>query len=262
VGGIADLESRTVRFIGNATERIAEDALRILRFFRFHAWYGEGAMDAEGLAACRARRDDIGNLSIERVRAELLRLLEAPSPLPAIHEMRRAEILALVLPEAVHLERLETLVEQGVGDSLLRLAVLTDRRADTLSGLGTRLKLSNREKKRLRCMAAGEVDLPADMDARALYAQTYWLGAERVMDLARLDSACDGRDRGRLVRALEGWSPPVFPMTGADLVRLNIPKGPQLGETLRRLEAWWVEQDFEPDRGALRLHLASLMDDD
>ena len=260
VDGVKDLSAGRVRFIGVAEDRIIEDALRILRFFRFHAWFGRGDMDADGLAACAARQNDIDGLSVERVQAELRRLLEATAPLPTLEIMVDIGVLGHVLPEADHLHRLTPLIEQGIDDPLLRLAIITDRKAETLTGLGGRLKLSNKEKARLRGMAAGQVDVPPDMDARALHAQAYWLGKERLCDLAVLEGACDGQGRSALIRALEGWTRPVFPLSGADLIRLNIPKGPQMGEMLRRLEAWWVDHDFEPDRKALRLHLASLMD--
>lgn len=260
VGGVDDLAAGRVRFIGDPTQRIVEDALRILRFFRFHAWFGRGEMDMAGLAACRDRQADIDSLSIERVQAELRRLLQAPNPLSTLHTMNAVGIMAHVLPEAIHLDRLAVLMEWNVDDPLLRLAVLTDRRAETLTGLGTRLKLSNKEKTRLRCMASGEVDVPPDMDTPTLHAQAYWLGVERLCDLALLDGACDGRDRTAMIRALAGWDRPVFPLSGADLIRLNIPRGPALGDMLRRLESWWVDQNFEPDRQALRLHLATLVD--
>ncbi|MGE0668455.1 MAG: CCA tRNA nucleotidyltransferase [Sphingomonadales bacterium] len=256
--GVADLEASHVRFIGDPCKRIEEDALRILRFFRFHAWYGRGPMDDEGLAACRDRRGDLGRLSVERVRAEMLRLLEAPSPVPTLQVMDSAGVLGQVLPEAVALRCLGRLVEIGGGEALLRLAALTSRRADVLTGLAERWKLSTRYKSRLRCMAAGEAELPARLTDGEASAQLYWLGAERFRDLALLDWAADGDDRRHLVALADGWSSPSFPLKGADLLRQGIPAGEQVGKLLRALERQWVDEGFAPSRAELLARLDTL----
>lgn len=246
VDGVDDLRAGHVRFIGDPHRRIEEDALRILRFFRFHAWYGKGPMDGQGLDACRERRADLGRLSVERVRAEMLRLLEAPAPAATLHVMAAAGVLTQVLPEAGALRCLERLVDMGEGDALLRLASLTNRRADALTGLAERWKLSCKEKARLRCMAAGEADVPAGLSEADARAQVYWLGADRFRDLALLDWAADGADRRHLVALANRWSAPTFPLKGADLLGHGIPAGERVGALLRALERQWVEEGFEP----------------
>lgn len=251
VDGVDDLNAGHVRFIGDPYRRIEEDALRILRFFRFHAWYGKGAMNGPGLAACRDRRADLDRLSVERIRAEMLRLLEAPTPLPTLQVMAEAGVLHHVMPEAGALRCLERLVDMGEGDALLRLASLTSRRADVLAGLGVRWKLSTRDQARLRRMAAGEADVPSDLSDAEARAQIYWLGPDRFRDLALLDWATDGEDRRALVSLAQAWSVPTFPLRGADLLGQGIPAGERLGALLRVLERQWVEEGFEPGRAEL-----------
>jgi poly(A) polymerase len=251
VGGVPDLEAGHVRFIGDPYKRIEEDALRILRFFRFHAWYGKGPMNPTGIAACRDRCADLARLSVERVRAEMLRLLEAPEPVAAIRAMAETGVLGEVLPEAGSLQGLERLAETGEGDALLRLASLTSRRADVLTGLAERWKLSTRDKMRLRCMAAGEAEIPAGLTEAEARAQLYWLGAGRFRDLALLDWAADGDDRRHLVALADAWSAPSFPLKGADLLGQGVPAGEELGKLLRALERQWVDEGFEPSKAAL-----------
>ncbi len=251
VDGVDDLNAGQVHFIGDPYRRIEEDALRILRFFRFHAWYGKGAMNGPGLAACRDRRADLDRLSVERIRAEMLRLLEAPTPLPTLQVMAEAGVLLQVMPEAGALRCFERLVDMGEGDALLRLASLTSRRADVLAGLGARWKLSTRDQARLRRMAAGEADVPADLSDGEARAQIYWLGPDRFRDLALLDWAADGTDRRALVSLAQAWSVPTFPLRGADLLGQGIPAGERLGALLRVLERQWVEEGFEPGRAEL-----------
>lgn len=251
VDGLDDLRAGKVRFIGDAYQRIDEDALRILRFFRFHAWFGKDPLDEEGLRACADRRGGLDRLSVERIRAEMLRLLEAPAPGRALRVMAEADILRHVLPEAVPPDCLERLIELDVADPLLRLASLTGRRAGELSGLADRWKLSGRDKARLRCMAAGEAAVPAGLTDEEARAQLYWLGRERFRDLALLDWAADGHDRQRLISLADQWATPAFPVRGADLLDQGIPAGERMGALLRTLERQWVEEGFEPSRADL-----------
>src|SRR5262249_40000513 len=144
-----------------------EDFLRILRFFRIHAWYGRGDLDPEGLAACAAAKDGLARLSIERVAQEITRLLEAHMPLPALTAMKGTGVLAAILPEAEHLESLTrlnmmTLVVGRSADWVLRLCVLVGREPRTLEELARRLKLSNESRERLKALAANRVDIDAD----------------------------------------------------------------------------------------------------
>ncbi len=261
-GGLADLEAGRVRFVGDPVARIEEDALRILRFFRFHAWFGTGAPDQPALAACQARKADLDKLSVERISKEMLRLLEAPDPVPALEAMRDAEVLAQVLPEGDRIDCLEQLMEFGGRDPLLRLAALTDRMADTLSGLGARWKLSNADRQRLRCMATGEVSLLPDLDDASIRAQLYWLGTARVSDLAYLEAAHDGRDRHHILQLAENWDGPAFPLRGSDVISMGLQPGERVGDLLIALEQEWVAEDFASDRKTLLRRLAAAIEDE
>lgn len=258
VGGVADAHAGRVRFIGDPARRIGEDALRILRFFRFHAHYGAAAPDAAGLAACTALRHRLDILSIERVQGELLRLLAAPDPRPVIASMQAAGILAHVLPEGTALTAFERLVAVeralGEGDTLRRLAALTPRDADAAARLARRLKLSNAQRKRLIAMAG---PLPAPRTPQSLRAAAWREGVGAIRD--RLVLAAESDDTGRLQAFLDmlaGWTPPRFPLTGDDLKACGVGEGRELGALLRRLKEIWVESDFTLTRAALLDHLA------
>lgn len=246
--GIADLRAGRVRFIGKAEDRIREDALRILRFFRFHAWFGQGSLDPEGLAACAQGRERLDILSIERVRGELLKLLAAPDPFEALVVMDAVKILSHVLPESVGPLMLYPLIEAERQterpDALRRLAVLLGVEPQRLADAARRLKLSKRQAKRLAAMAG-----PAPgADARALRAALYRHGAETVADRLLLAGDADGL---AALDALGDWQRPAMPVSGRDLARTGVPQGPATGETLRRLEAAWIASDFRFDRAAL-----------
>jgi hypothetical protein len=165
--------------------------------------------------------------------------------------MAAAGILRRVLPEAAGPDGLERLVRFDGGDPLLRLAALTSRRAEALAAIAGRWKLSTRDKARLRGMAAGEADIPADLPDADARAQIYWLGPDRFRDLALLDWAADGEDRGRLADLADAWSAPAFPLKGTDLLRQGVPAGERVGALLRLLERQWVEEGFEPGKAEL-----------
>lgn len=246
--GLADLAAGRVRFIGRPQDRIREDALRILRFFRFHARFGQGAPDPAGLAACAAARQGLDILSVERVREELLKLLAADDPLPVLVAMEAAGILGHVLPEAAGTARLAALVafERTAGrpDALRRLAALLDTDPVRLGDAARRLRLSNRQRKRLLAMAG-----PAPgADRRALRAALYRDGAGAVAD--RLVLAGDAAALA-LLDELASEARPVLPVTGRDLARAGVPAGPPTGVELRRLEQAWIASDFRLGRDEL-----------
>jgi len=254
VGGVADARAGRVRFIGDPARRIEEDALRILRFFRFHAHYGAGAPDAAGLAACRDLRDRLDILSIERVQGELLRLLAAPDPRLVLRVMQATGILAHVLPGSESLAPFENLVavEQSLGesDALRRLAALISQDAESAGRVARRLKLSNAQRRRLVAMTGAP---PGSVMPAALRAAAWRDGAEAVRD--RLVLAADPTGDLSALRdalaALSGWTPPRFPVTGGDLKAMGITEGRDLGALLRKLEDAWVESDFTLTREAL-----------
>jgi poly(A) polymerase len=260
VGGIADLKARRVRFIGDAKKRIDEDYLRILRFFRFHAAYGHGLPDAAGLAACIAARAGLAQLSRERVRMELLKLLLARHATPTLVTMAEAGLLVTVLggvPDLAGFENM-TKVEAAAGvqaDSVQRLGALGTRIADDAERLWQRLRLSNLEHERLASMAESWWRIsPADeKGARALL---YRLGPDRFVDrvlLAWARSPATAHDPAwRTLAALpEHWTAPVFPLKAADFIKRGVPQGPALGAALHEAEAAWIAADFPFDQKAI-----------
>jgi len=269
LGAYPDLASRRVRFIGDAHERIREDYLRILRFFRLTAEYGEGPPAPEGLAACVAEREGLGRLSAERVRQELLRLLVARRGPELVRAMQDYGILAQVLPVAPRpglMARLAALEDaQGLApDAMLRLAALGVEVPEDADRLRDRLRLSNEEHARLVSSVPLAGGPGPDVPERAARAWLYAEGAAgyraRVLiGWARSGAPADSaawRDRLALP---ERWQPPRFPLGGADVMELGVPAGPRVGELLRALEQEWIAGDFAAGADALRARLRGLV---
>ena len=214
VGGLADLRAHRVRFVGDPATRIAEDVLRILRYYRFEARFGTGEGDLGARAACRAAAPLLPNLSAERVAQELVRLLETLDPVPALQMMQQDGVLTVILPEARRLDRLrQMIVIEPDADPLHRLAALIDADSGGAGALAERLRFSNAWRDRLRDLATPwPLDPQADMrgQRRALYR----LGAARYRDLALLSAAEGATSRDRLdelFTLVREWTPPVFP---------------------------------------------------
>ena len=270
VGGLADIESRTLRFIGDAEQRIREDYLRILRFFRFFAWYGSGRPEADGLRASARLKDGLAQLSAERVWAELKKLLSAPDPSRALLWMRQGGVLNLILPESEKwgIDAIHGLVrtEADLGwqaDPLLRLASIVPPDSVRMEEMGKRLKMSNAERARLEAWARADAVKP-ELSEQALKKAIYRGSKQAVLDRIRLAYAAARADAAgsddamiraggfaRLLDAAERYDAPVFPVTGSDLLALGIEKGPGLGEVLRSLETFWIDSGFSLDRAAL-----------
>jgi poly(A) polymerase len=238
VGGEADIAARRVRFIGEPLARIAEDHLRILRFFRFHARFGQGAPDAAALDACAARVNDLMALSRERIADELLKLLALPDPSPTLALMASNGIFAPILPEVVtdapprlaalaHSER-----EAGIKpDPLRRLAAILPRDPATALKVATRLKLSKKSRQRLAASAHPHLDL----DPCALaFRQGVAVAQDRLLLAGRAPDAA----------ALATWDLPRLPIGGGDLVRRGVPQGPEVARLLREIERKWVAAGF------------------
>jgi poly(A) polymerase len=257
-GGIADAEAGRIVFVGDAPTRIREDYLRILRFFRFFAWYGKGAPDPEGLAACKALAAGVEGLSGERLAKELLKLLAAADPVPAVRLMAGAGVLDRILPGAPDVRRFEALAALS-SDPLLRLAALLPSERDALLAAASRLRLANAQRDRLVATAPGDGLTGPGLSPVAARRALYALGVQAVRDRALLGSAADGREAwGVLLDEAEAWSPKRFPVRGADAQALGLTQGPVLGRLLKAAEAWWIDQDFQPDREAVLAKLASL----
>jgi poly(A) polymerase len=253
VGGLADLAAGRVHFVGEAAKRIAEDVLRVLRYYRFEARFGSGSGDAEARAACRAAVPVLPKLSAERVAGELLRLLAVPNPVPALGMMEEDGVLAAILPEATRLDRLERLVTfEPEPDPLRRLAALVEMDATAAEAIAERLRLSNAERERLAGLAQPWRVDPV-VDDRAQRLALYFLFGEQYRDQALLLAAEGIIDKTRLEELLDlaaKWTPPRFPLVGRDVTALGVPPGPRVGQLLAKVRQWWQEGDFAADRAA------------
>lgn len=242
-GGIADLEARRLRFIGDAAARIAEDHLRILRYFRFLARYGDNELDSSAYDACVSAANSLMALSRERIADELLKLLGVAAPVPALRLMIEGGILRPVLPEVTMagVDRVEGLIareaQAGVPVSpLRRLAALLPPDASLADQVGARLKLSNKARKRLA--VALEADAGED-EPRAL---AYRIGVEGAVDRLLLDP----NQPLAAIATLDGWSPPTLPIGGGALIVRGLTPGPDVAKALQQVQRQWVEEDF-PD---------------
>jgi poly(A) polymerase len=260
VGGLADIAMRRVRFIGDAQKRIEEDYLRILRFFRFHAYFGEGAPDAAGLLACIRARAGLERLSRERVRMEVLKLLLAPHAAPTLAVMTEAGLLGGVLGGVPLLASFENVakIEAACGmapDAVRRLGGLAVLVKEDAERLAQRLRLANAETERLIALEAWWRVAPAarEQAARALL---YRLGpqsfADRVLVAwARSPAGTADAAWRELASLPQRWTFPVFPLKAADFIRRGLGQGPALGAAMRAAEAAWIAADFPLERAAL-----------
>ena len=259
VGGLEDLKAGRVRFIGDPYKRIEEDALRILRFFRCHAWYGKGDLDEAGLTACWNQARRIKELSGERLANELLLLLGAPNPGPVLRTMVDVGILRDVLSEAVQegvvrVERLSRLESQlQAVDPLRRLAAVVETDGQGMDELTRRLRMSNADRKRLVDMIRPVTNVAPASDERTLRQLAYRLGRERLIDLmflsaARLASDPDLEAFKRAIDYVRSWNRPVFPVKGQDILKAGVPQGEAVRRILADVEDWWVKEDFPSDR--------------
>jgi poly(A) polymerase len=252
VGGEADILSRRVRFIGEPLRRIAEDHLRILRFFRFHARFGQGDPDPAGLEACTARANDLMALSRERIADELTKLLGMDDPSPTVALMVDRGIFAPVIPEVVgdagaRLSAL-WLAEQAAGGApapARRLAAILPRDPAVAERVAQRLKLSKKAIKRI----ASAADPALGDNPRTL---AYDVGVESAADRLLLAG------RSQDAASLSGWSVPRLPLTGGQLIARGVPQGPDVARTLRSIERQWVAAGF-PDGDELETLVAKTL---
>jgi len=237
-GGLDDLKRRHIRFIGDPLQRIAEDHLRILRFFRFHARFGSGVPDEAALEACTARANDLMALSRERIADELIKLLSVDDPSATVGIMLDRGILRPVIPE-IEPQRLTDLKSLVAGeraadvepDPLRRLASLLPRVPEVAQDIAVRLKLSNKARKRLACAAGSNGELTPPVLA-------YRLGAQCAVDRLLLGGRADE------ARAIAEWKTPRLPISGGTLIKRGLPEGPIVAKTLRTIDDRWVEAGF------------------
>ena len=262
-GGLKDVENRRFVFVGNPESRIREDYLRILRLFRFEAWYGGGDPDPDGLAAATKLKDGLHKLSAERIWAELKKLLAARDPRRVIGHMAEAGILDLILGVNGSLRVLGGIVDQDIQyglapDSLLRFAALADGGPERIRTMAAKLKMSNAETRRLQ----GAVDPSAREDVTEAFSDMaaaeraiMALGAQAFEDQARLQAAGEvappPRDWTLLAKFAREWEQPEFPVSGGDLILLGYEPGPMLGDALDELKAHWIAERFEPTKDEL-----------
>ncbi len=233
-GGLADLAARRVRFIGNAEERIGEDHLRILRYFRFQARFGSQPPDQEAELSCSKLAATLKALSRERIGMETLNLLALADPAPTIARMAELGVLAVVLPEADPAGLAALVAEERrhdiAPDPLRRLAALLPPDGDLAGQVAARFRLSGVQKKRLVLAAR------RDGSAIAPRALAYHLGRDQALDRLLLS--------GGDAAPLAGWAIPSFPLTGGHIVARGIKAGPQVAQTLREIEDRWVAEGF------------------
>ena len=230
----------------------------MLRFFRFHAWYGRPPFDGASFDACRRNAGSLRGLSGERVSKELLRLLKAPDPADTIAAMVEAAILDQWLPECVGAARLRALIaREDRPDPLRRLAAILPPGADA-TVIGKRLKLSTQESLRLDVMLAAEPAIDIGGGPKAWRAGIYRLGGGLYADRLLLATAAPGDWKGALAMA-RTWTPPELPVSGGDALKLGLKPGPRVGALIEAVEQWWISGDFTADRAACLAELERLV---
>lgn len=242
-GGLEDAAAGRIVFVGEAETRIREDYLRILRFFRFYAWYGREEPDAVGLAACAALKGGMAQLSAERVSKEVLKLLAAPDPRAAVRAMAETGVLAQVLPQAQPLTLFEAMRDL-TDDPVMRLSALLPADAGGVAEIAGGLRLSNAVRDRLVAAVADGPAVSPTMSDAASRAAIYRLGRRAFEDRLMRAEAAGGGDGARLRALAADWTPPKMPVGGRDLTRLGLKPGPETGRVLKAFEDGWVADDF------------------
>ena len=252
--GLDDLSAHNVRFVGGARERINEDVLRLLRYFRFFAHYGRPPVDEEALAACREMAPMLSQLSAERVRAELLKLLEASTAAEVMRLMYDEGVLGHMLPDAMNFDRLSRLIELEINlnlnDPIRRLASVMDLGKLDLDALSERLRLSNVQGERLAAMVEHRSAIAPTLGEAGRNALIYRIGASTFLDVALVGwagASVEG-EWAALVDACNNWLPKKFPLGGDDVTALGAPSGPDVGILLQAVEEWWIDGGFQANR--------------
>jgi len=278
--GLSDLAHGRVRFVGRADERVEEDYLRILRFFRFFAHYGRHPYNTAAFNACRKHAQHLSKVSAERISHEILKTLIATDPTDAFAMMRDAHVLECVLPEATAFGTLRAaswLAQRGIvidglkPDSIRRLGAVISPNAD-VGAIAKRLKLSNRERKRLVAMTRLAPEMSAISDVKTTHKLIHEHGNDAVADAGILAWAARLAEHGRLspdetaarraqLEAASAWTPPAFPIGGDDARALGIAPGPDIGVVLRSVEDWWADGDFQAGRDACLSQLKNQIED-
>jgi poly(A) polymerase len=278
--GLDDLAHGRIRFVGNPRERIEEDRLRLLRFFRFYAHYGRPPPDPEALAACREQARSVALLSGERVRVETFRTLMAPDPADVFQLMQGTGVIEHVLPEATRIDRLRMMswldsramrFESVAPDPIRRLAALIETDARGADAIADRFRMSNEHRRRLTAMMNPEDAISPGAELRLIRRALHHLGSATIRDLALLNWADELASAGRLphartegwiaiIETTEAWTQKTFPLRGRDVLALGVERGPRVGKLLRAVEAWWEDNDYDPDHAACSEKLQALIE--
>jgi len=269
VGGIADLNAGRVRFVGDAAARIREDYLRILRLFRFHAWYGKGELDADALRAAAAEKAGLAQLSGERIAKEMLKLLAAENPVPVLRVMAASGILGVILPGELNVARLDRLCANDAAsffapDAVLRLAALLGAGTQTANEVADRWKLSNADRDRLVDLAGATEKIVCYLSVKETRKLLYRLGTARFRDRMLLRWAEDPKESNAvqwraLLAMADAWQRPAFPLSGEDVMAAGVKQGPLVGRILSEVEDWWIDSDFTEDEFSLAERLKAVV---
>ncbi len=253
VGGLEDLKSGVIRFVGDASQRIQEDYLRILRYFRFLAWYGYGPVNPQALQACADLCPGLKGLSRERIGHEFLKSLAAPLPLPSLMLMHNTGLIPFILPRPLNVKAFKVLAQlEKIPNALCRLATLSLPHIE-VEELARSLRLSREQKQYLRYCHNRLEAYPSS--EQTIYRNLYHDGVELFEDLTILSLAVQSPSSAPSILAeafkiSTVWKAPLFPVKGKDLVGMGLKPGPKLGELLKLCEDWWIDQNFHPDREA------------
>lgn len=268
VGGLEDIDAGRVRFIGKAEDRITEDYLRILRFFRFTSAFASGEPDTRGLAACLALKDGLLQLSAERIGAEIIKFIVTPRAGDIAGIMDSGGIFKVITGHAAFTADLTRLhaIESALGeapDPITRLAALFAKTPADAVALAQRLRLSNSDSDALSAAADVKVIGTGGLSEEALKAELYARGEaafKRALRVAWARTAAPATDPDWTHKSLLAtrWSPPAMPFTGADVLALGLAPGPRVGRTLKAFEAWWIEAGFPADSIEQKTRLAWL----
>jgi poly(A) polymerase len=264
-GGIGDLRHGHVKFVGEPEKRIEEDVLRILRFFRFYAHFGRGEPDEAALKACAAAAKQVAKLSAERIRMEVLKLLESDNCPATWRLMTHCGVVTHFLPEATSIAALENLVQlearlECPAFPLRRLAALLEVTPAGLRHVVQHLKLSNDQSAQLSMMINPDIDISMQMSDSAVRKLVYKMSNDAVRSLLLLAAARAENKDGlkRLYDIATNFHAPMFPLHGEDVLKTGRKPGPDIGRVLAVIEDWWVSEDFKPNRKACLERLRSV----
>lgn len=258
-GGIEDLKAQRLNFIGNAEDRIKEDYLRILRAFRFHAKICVGDLSDEILSVCKKHSHMIQNLSGERIRDEILKLLECNDPFPTLKSMQESDVLQKIIPKEVKCEILSSPLLFGA-DALVKLALLlrtTEDRQNLGEYISKFLRLSNRQRKKLLFLLSNDIKTELSEKEQKKYISLF--GKELYCDLVKICGVESGANVDEYISFAKVFDIPKFPLSGDDLISIGHQPGKSLGRNLELLKQHWEDSSYTLTKEELVLYAKSLL---